>query len=143
MDRLSITTHLIAVLTAFSAFTMPIALEVLNRVKNRYGSAHYMDSIEQIMGFKIQLLFRELIVTLIALISFTLFVCSVDKILFKDSYVLFTEFLFSLITSVLLLKEFKFIKTVFLATRSDNLVTEHLISKLRTKKTATPTIQKK
>ncbi len=60
MDRLSITTHLIAVLTAFSAFTMPIALEVLNRVKNRYGSAHYMDSIEQIMGFKIQLLFREL-----------------------------------------------------------------------------------
>lgn len=134
MDRLSITTHLIAVLTAFSAFTMPIALEVLNRVKNRYGSAHYMDSIEQIMGFKIQLLFRELIVTLIALISFTLFVCSVDKTLFKDSYVLFTEFLFSLITSALIVKEFKFIKTVFLATRSDNLVTEHLISKLRTKK---------
>lgn len=133
MDRLSITTHLIAVLTAFSAFTMPIALEVLNRVKNRYGSAHYMDSIEQIMGFKIQLLFRELIVTLIALISFTLFAYSVDKTLFKDSYVLFTEFLFSLITSALLVKEFKFIKTVFLATRSDNLVTEHLISKLRTK----------
>lgn len=133
MDRLSITTQLIAVLTAFSAFTMPIALEVLNRVKNRYGSAHYMDAIEQIMGFKIQLLFRELIVTLIALISFTLFVSSVDKTLFKDGYVLFSEFLFSLITSALLVKEFRFIKTVFLATRSDNLVTDHLISKLRTK----------
>ncbi|WP_077666969.1 hypothetical protein [Salinivibrio sp. PR6] len=127
------TTHLIAVLTAFSAFTMPIALEVLNRVKNRYGSAHYMDSIEQIMGFEIQSLFRELIVTLIALISFALFVCSVDKAIFKDGYVLSMEFLFSLVTSILLVKEFKFIKTVFLATRSDNLVTEHLISKLRTK----------
>ena len=133
MDRLSISTHLIGILTAFSAFTMPIALEVLNRVKSRYGSAHYMDSIEQIMGFKIQVLFRELIVTLIAIICFTLFVCSVDKDLFKDGYVLFTEFVFSLITSALLIKEFKFIKTVFLATRSDNLVTEHLISKLQTK----------
>ncbi|MGK0271944.1 MAG: hypothetical protein ACI88H_002610 [Cocleimonas sp.] len=132
MDRLSVTTHLIAVITAFSAFTMPIALEVLNRVKSRYGSAYYMDSIEKIMGFKIQLLFRELIVTLIALISFSLFVSSVDNTLFPDNYVLLSETVFSLIASILLIKEFKFIKTVFLATRSDSLVTEHLISKLST-----------
>ncbi|MDN3701318.1 hypothetical protein ACFFUO_09515 [Vibrio artabrorum] len=132
MDRLSITTHLIAVLTAFSAFTMPIALEVLNRVKSRYGSAHYMDSIEQIMGFKIQLLFRELIVTLVALIAFTLFVSTVDDKTFSDRYVLLSELAFALITSALLIKEFLFIKTVFLATRSDDLVTEHLISKLST-----------
>ncbi|TNZ21011.1 hypothetical protein CGK52_22655, partial [Vibrio parahaemolyticus] len=60
MDRLSITTHLIAVLTAFSAFTMPIALEVINRVKSRYRSAYYMDALEDIMGFKIRSLFGQL-----------------------------------------------------------------------------------
>jgi hypothetical protein len=130
MDRLNITTHLIAIITAFSAFTMPIALEVLNRVKSRYGSAYYMDSIEQIIGFRIQLLFRELITTLIALIGFSLFVSSVDRATFSDNYVLLSELLFSLIVSALLIKEFRFIKTVFLATRSDSLVTEHLIYEL-------------
>ncbi|MCQ1058364.1 hypothetical protein LRP52_37370 [Photobacterium sp. ZSDE20] len=130
MERLSITTHLIAVLTAFSAFTMPIALEVLNRVKTRYGSAYYMDAIEQKMGFKIQFLFRELILTLITLIWFSLYVSSVDKNTFSDNYVSFFETVFLLITSTLLIKEFRFIQIVFLATRSDSLVTEHLISKL-------------
>ncbi|MCU8028631.1 hypothetical protein L5M51_02415 [Shewanella sp. SM73] len=130
MDRLSITTHLIAILTAFSAFTMPIALEVLNRVKSRYGSAYYMDSIEHIMGFKVHYLFRELIATLIALILFSIFVSSVNEQTLSNGWVLFFELLFALITSTLLVKEFLFIKTVFQATRSDNLVTNHLINKL-------------
>jgi hypothetical protein len=130
MDRLSITTHLIAILTAFSAFTMPIALEVLNRVKSRYGSAYYMDSIEHIMGFKVHYLFRELITTLIALILFSIFVSLVNEQTFSNGWVLFFELLFALVTSTLLVKEFLFIKTVFQATRSDNLVTNHLINKL-------------
>lgn len=130
MDRLNITTHLIAILTAFSAFTMPIALEVLNRVKSRYGSAYYMDSIEHIMGFKVHYLFRELIATLIALILFSIFVSSVNEQTLSNWCVLFFELLFSLVTSTLLVKEFLFIKTVFQATRSDNLVTNHLINKL-------------
>ncbi|RPA23019.1 hypothetical protein [Shewanella frigidimarina] len=130
MDRLSITTHLIAILTAFSAFTMPIALDVLNRVKSRYGSAYYMDSIEHIMGFKVHYLFRELIATLIALILFSIFVSSVNEQTLSNWWVLFFELLFALVTSTLLVKEFLFIKTVFQATRSDNLVTNHLINKL-------------
>ncbi|MFS1869891.1 hypothetical protein [Vibrio lentus] len=130
MDRLSITTHLIAILTAFSAFTMPIALEVLNRVKSRYGSAYYMDSIEQVMGFKVHYLFRELITTLIALILFSTFVSSINEQTLSNEWTLFFELLFALVTSTLLFKEFLFIKTVFQATRSDNLVTNHLINRL-------------
>ncbi|OEF19475.1 hypothetical protein [Aliivibrio logei] len=133
MDRLSITTHLIAIITAFSAFsafTMPIAIEVLNRVKNRYGSAYYMDSIEHIMGFKVHYLFRELVVTLIALILFSILVSSVNELSLSNRWILFFELLFALVTSVLLIKEFLFIKTVFQATRSDSLVTNHLINKL-------------
>lgn len=122
--------HLIAVLTAFSAFTMPIALEVLNRVKNRYGSAYYMDSIEKIMGFKVHYLFRALIVTLIALILFSIFVSSVNEQSFSNSWVLFSELFFTVLTSMLLVAEFLFIEKVFQATRSDKLVTDYLINKL-------------
>ena len=130
MDKLSITTHLMAILTAFSAFTMPIALEVLNRVKSRYGSAYYMDSIEGIMGFKVHFLFRELILTLVALMFFSVCVASSSELIFAKRLVLFFESVFAFITAALLIKEFRFIKTILLATRSDDLVTDYLIDKL-------------
>lgn len=132
MDRLSITTHLIAILTAFSAFTMPIAIEVLNRVKSRYGSAHYMDCIEKIMGFKVHLLFRELIFFLITLVFFSLLVSTLNKYLMPDEFVRLWEILFSILTASILFKEFVFIRTILLATRSDDLVVDHLISTLTT-----------
>lgn len=128
MERLSITTHLMAILTAFSAFTMPIALDVLNRIRDRYGSSHYMKVIENIMGFKVHLLFRELIVTLASLILFSLFVALANPHYFTASLVLLFEYLFSFVVLFLLHKEYQFIKTVFKATRSDKLVTNHLIS---------------
>lgn len=130
MDRLSITTHLIAILTAFSAFTMPIAIEVLNRVKSRYGSAHYMDCIENIMGFKVHLLFRELIFFLITLVFFSLLVSTLNKDLMTDEFVRLWEILFSILTASILFKEFVFIRTILLATRSDDLVVDHLINTL-------------
>ncbi|WP_341658721.1 hypothetical protein [Vibrio sp.] len=130
MDKLSITTHLMAILTAFSAFTMPIALEVLNRVKSRYGSAYYMDSIEGIMGFKVHYLFRELILTLVALMFFSVCVAFSSEQVFAERLVLFFELVFALVTAALLIKEFRFIKTILQATRSDDLVTDYLIDKL-------------
>ncbi|MDA0144407.1 hypothetical protein OCT63_09215 [Vibrio sp. RW] len=130
MDKLSITTHLMAILTAFSAFTMPIALEVLNRVKSRYGSAYYMDSIEGIMGFKVHYLFRELILTLVALMFFSVCVAFSSELVFTKRFVLFFELVFAFVTATLLIKEFRFIKTILLATRSDDLVTDYLIDKL-------------
>ncbi|MFS1960091.1 hypothetical protein BCU31_008405 [Vibrio lentus] len=130
MDKLSITTHLMAILTAFSAFTMPIALEVLNRVKSRYGSAYYMDSIEGIMGFKVHYLFRELIFTLVALMFFSVCVAFSSELVFTKRLVLFFELVFAFVTATLLIKEFRFIKTILLATRSDDLVTDYLIDKL-------------
>ncbi|MEZ8518195.1 hypothetical protein AB9R81_21265 [Vibrio cyclitrophicus] len=130
MDKLSITTHLMAILTAFSAFTMPIALEVLNRVKSRYGSAYYMDSIEEIMGFKVHYLFRELILTLVALMFFSVCVAFSSELVFAKRLVLFFELVFAFVTAALLIKEFRFIKTILLATRSDDLVTDYLIDKL-------------
>ncbi|EOE4713447.1 hypothetical protein ACKC6U_003404 [Vibrio vulnificus] len=130
MDKLSITTHLMAILTAFSAFTMPIALEVLNRVKSRYGSAYYMDSIEGIMGFKVHYLFRELILTLVALMLFSVCVAFSSELVFAKRLVLFFELVFALVTAALLIKEFRFIKTILQATRSDDLVTDYLIDKL-------------
>ncbi|WP_210441645.1 hypothetical protein [Vibrio crassostreae] len=132
MERLSITTHLIAVLTAFSAFTMPIALEVINRVKSRYRSAYYMDSLEEIMGFRIRSLFGQLILMLISLLLFSLIVSAFSDEQFPAKYVLPVELLFFIFTSVLLVKEFHFIKTIFLATRSDELVTNYLIDKIET-----------
>lgn len=130
MEKLSITTHLMAILTAFSAFTMPIALEVLNRVKSRYGSAYYMDSIEGIMGFKVHYLFRELILTLVALIFFAICVAFSSELVFAKRTALFFELFFTFVTATLLIKQFWFIKTILLATRSDDLVTDYLIDKL-------------
>lgn len=130
MERLTITTHLIAIITAFSAFTMPIALEVLNRVKNRYGSTHYMVTLEEIIGFRIVQLFRELIFTLILLIGFTFIVGSIEKTIITKNQITIIENLLFLICAALLCKEFIFIKTVFAATRSDDLITDYLISSL-------------
>lgn len=133
MDRLSITTHLIAILTAFSAFTMPIAIEVLNRIKSRYGSADYMDCIEKIMGFKVRFLFRELIFILITLVFFTLLVSSLDKNLMPDESIRLFELAFSILTASILYKEFVFIRVILSATRSDDLVVDHLIATLESK----------
>ncbi|CAH1573518.1 hypothetical protein [Vibrio rotiferianus] len=132
MDRLSVTTHLIAVLTAFSAFTIPIALEALNRIKERYGSTSYMDVIERIMGFTIRAFFGQLILALIVLIFFALTISSLDNHTIPTKYVLIIESLFSIIASVLLIKEFTFIKTVLLANRSDKMVLDHLIDTIST-----------
>ncbi|CAK2475675.1 hypothetical protein [Vibrio crassostreae] len=132
MERLSITTHLIAVLTAFSAFTMPIALEVINRVKSRYRSAFYMDALEEIMGFKIRSLFGQLIIMLMWLLLFSLIVSALSDEQLPTKYVLAIELLLFICTSVLLVKEFQFIKTIFLATRSDDMVTDYLIGKIET-----------
>ncbi len=132
MDKLSITTHLIAVLTAFSAFTMPIALEVINRVKSHYRSAYYMDALEEIMGFKIRTLFGQLITTLILLLLFSLVVSALPSNHPPKSLILAIEYLFFIVTSVLLVKEYHFIKTILLATRSDDMVTDHLIKKIET-----------
>ncbi|SNX50884.1 hypothetical protein VTH8203_04558 [Vibrio thalassae] len=48
MDNLSITTHLMAILTAFSAFTMPIALEVLNRCQRQFKIDPLIDVIAKV-----------------------------------------------------------------------------------------------
>lgn len=132
MDRLTVLTHLVTILTAFAAFTVPIALEVLNRIKGRYGSASYMEVIEEIMGFTIRSLFGRLIAALIFIIFSILFLNSTDSKLIPDNIVLVIEGVFAVAASVLLLHEVIFIKTVLLATRSDKLVLDHLISKIAT-----------
>lgn len=118
MDRLTVLTHLVTILTAFAAFTVPIALEVLNRIKGRYGSASYMEVIEEIMGFTIRSLFGRLIAALIFIIFSILLLNSTDSKLIPDNIVLVIEGIFTVVASVLLLHEVIFIKTVLLATRS-------------------------
>ncbi|WED21557.1 hypothetical protein L3Q72_13135 [Vibrio sp. JC009] len=132
MDRLTVLTHLVTILTAFAAFTVPIALEVLNRIKGRYGSASYMEVIEEIMGFTIRSLFGRLIAALIFIIFSILILNSTDSKVIPDNIVVLIEGVFAVAASVLLLHEVIFIKTVLLATRSDKLVLDYLISKIST-----------
>ncbi|WP_257878081.1 hypothetical protein [Vibrio parahaemolyticus] len=91
-----------------------------------------MDALEDIMGFKIRSLFGQLILMLIFLLLFSLIVSALSDEQFPTKYVLAVELLLFIYTSVLLVKEFHFIKTIFLATRSDDMVTDYLIGKIET-----------
>ena len=130
MDQLSVTTILISVITSLAFFTMPVALGVLNRVKNQYGSSYYMDVIEEIMGFKIIDFFCHLLLTLIILIGFDFFVSSSGNDIFTIPEVRMMEGGFSLIFILLLVRGVNFIGTILQATRSDKLVVEHLVNKI-------------
>lgn len=139
MYEITLTTQLIAIFTAFAAFTMPIALELLNRVKSKFGSPFYVDTVEKILGFKITGFIKQLFVFILTFTIYNLLSSVANsKLQNSQDYFIVTEILFLAWSIVLLYREFTFLRVVYEITKSDFLVEEYVFEQLKDAKANEP-----
>ncbi|EGR3116635.1 hypothetical protein DNH24_24360, partial [Vibrio parahaemolyticus] len=132
MYKITLTTQLIAIFTAFAAFTMPIALELLNRVKSKFGSPFYVDTVEKILGFKITGFIKQLFIFILIFTVYSLLSSVADSKLNNiNDYFIITEMLFFSWSIMLLYREFTFLRVVYEITKSDFLVEEYIFDQLK------------
>lgn len=133
--EITLSTQLIAVFTAFSAFTMPIALELLNRVKSKFGSPFYVDTVEKILGFRITSFIKQLFMFISVFTVYSL-LASIAKYKFSYlyDYCIVAEVLFFSWAVFLLYREFNFLNIVYEVTKSDIIVERYIIDQLKSVK---------
>ncbi|MFB1072731.1 hypothetical protein [Vibrio diabolicus] len=139
MYKITLTTQLIAIFTAFAAFTMPIALELLNRVKSKFGSPFYVDTVEKILGFKITGFIKQLFIFILIFTVYSLLSSVAESKLNNiNDYFIITEMLFFSWSIMLLYREFTFLRVVYEITKSDFLVEEYIFDQLKNSKANEP-----